>query len=287
MLDKIVPLKIRHYFDLIRFSKPIGFMLLMWPCWFAMTFISLDFFELIKWYFLFFIGSFLMRSSGCIINDLVDINIDKKVLRTLNRPLSSNKISRINAIFFLFFLLTLSLLILFQFNYYAISIGLISFPFIILYPFMKRYTYWPQLILGIVFSWGIIIVSVQFLGHINLDFIILYIGCIFWTLAYDTIYAYQDRNDDITSGIKSTAVLFGDNGLKYVKSFYLLFFSTITYLSWKTSHNIYSLFVVIIFLFVMNIILNKWKIESSKSSNYYFRLNNLIGFCCFLFLLSF
>jgi len=151
---------------------------------------------------------------------------------------------------------------------------------------MKRYTHWPQLILGIIFSWGIIIVSFQFLNNFNIDFLILYFGSIFWTLAYDTIYAYQDRDDDIINGIKSTAVLLGNKGLLYVKIFYFIFFSVIGYLSWKNSNNIYSLLIVIIFLLVMNIILNKWDTKSIKSSNYYFKLNNFIGLCCFLFLLA-
>ena len=287
MLDKIVPLKIKYFFELIRFSKPIGFMLLMWPCWFALTLVPANSIDLIKWYVFFFIGAFLMRSTGCIINDLVDINIDKNISRTADRPLASNKLSKTEAISFLFLLLVLSFLILLQFNIFSILIGVSSLPFVVLYPFMKRYTHWPQLILGIIFSWGIIIVSFQFLNNFNSDFIILYFGCIFWTLAYDTIYAYQDRDDDIVTGIKSTAVLLGDKGLNYVKGFYLVFFSIIGYLSWKTSHNIYSLVIVIIFLFVMNVILNKWEIKSIKSSNYYFKLNNFIGLCCFLFLLTF
>ena len=152
---------------------------------------------------------------------------------------------------------------------------------------MKRYTHWPQLFLGIVFSWGVIRVSFQFLNNFNNNFIILYFGCIFWTLGYDTIYAYQDRKDDIINGIKSTAVLFGDKGLKYIKFFYFVFFFILGYLSWKINHNVYSLIVVIIFIFVMNIILNKWEIKSIKSANYYFKLNNFIGLCCFLFLLIF
>ena len=286
MLDKIVPLKIQYFLELIRFSKPIGFMLLMWPCWFALTLISKSPMELIRWYFFFFIGAFLMRSAGCIINDLVDIKIDKKISRTVNRPLTSNKISKNEALIFLFILFILSFLILLQFNIYTILVGISSLPFVILYPFMKRYTHWPQLILGIIFSWGIIIVSFQFLNNFNIDFLILYFGSIFWTLAYDTIYAYQDRDDDIINGIKSTAVLLGNKGLLYVKIFYFIFFSVIGYLSWKNSNNIYSLLIVIIFLLVMNIILNKWDTKSIKSSNYYFKLNNFIGLCCFLFLLA-
>ena len=287
MLDKIVPLKIKYFFELIRFSKPVGFMLLMWPSWFALTLVPSNSINLIKWYIFFFVGAFLMRSAGCIINDLIDINIDKNIARTAIRPLTSNKISKNEAIIFLFLLFLLSFIILLQFNLFAILIGISSIPIVVLYPFMKRYTYWPQLILGIVFSWGVIIVSFQFLNNFNLNFIILYFGCIFWTLAYDTIYAYQDREEDIVNNIKSTAVLLGDKGLKYIKIFYLIFFSAIGYLSWKTSHNIYSLAIVIIFLFGMNIILNKLNIKSIKSSNFYFQLNNLIGLCCFIFLLTF
>ena len=106
---------------------------------------------------------------------------------------------------------------------------------------MKRYTYWPQLVLGIIFSWGIIIVAFQFIDNFNGDFIVLYFGCIFWTLAYDTIYAYQDREEDINNNIKSTAVLLEDKGLKYIKIFYLVFFCTIGYLALKNSQNIYPI----------------------------------------------
>ena len=210
MLDKIFPLKLIYLLDLIRFSKPIGFMLLVWPCWFALTLVTLEYINLIKWYFLFFIGAFLMRSAGCIINDLADIDIDKKVSRTKSRPLASNKIKKIEALVSLLLLLLLSLIVLLQFNLFSILFGIGSIPIIILYPFMKRHTHWPQLILGIIFSWGVIIVSIQFFNTLNKDFIILYFGCIFWTLAYDTIYAYQDREDDIITGVKSTAIIFGN-----------------------------------------------------------------------------
>ena len=287
MLDKIVPLKITYFLDLIRFSKPIGFMLLLWPCWFALTLVPHKSFDLFKWYFLFLAGAFLMRSAGCIINDLVDIKIDKNITRTANRPLTSKKISILEALIFLFVLLLLSLIILLQFNSLTIVIALLSFPFIIIYPFMKRYTYWPQLILGIVFSWGIIMVNFQFSNSLTFNYIILYIGCVFWTLAYDTIYAYQDFEDDKKNSIKSTAILFNTRGILFVKLFYLIFFSIIGYLSWQTNHNFYSLIVIIMFIFVMYKILNKWKPTIRNSSNYYFKLNNIIGLCCFLFLLIF
>ena len=287
MLDKIFPLKLVYFLDLIRFSKPIGFMLLMWPCWFALAILPINFYNLIKWHFLFFIGAFLMRSAGCIINDIVDINIDKKVKRTSNRVLVVKKISLLESLLFLLILFLLSLIILLQFNLITIIGGLISLPIIILYPFMKRFTNWPQIILGIAFSWGVIMVSLQFNYFVTTNFMLLYLACIFWTLAYDTIYAYQDKNDDIQNNIKYTSVLFGKKGRTIVKFFYLMFFLIIGYISWEMSHNILSLIVIISYIFVINIKLNKWEPESRKSSNYYFKLNNIIGLCSYLFLLIF
>ena len=287
MLDRIIPVKIKYIFQLIRFSSPIGFMLLMWPCWFALALIPDSFENLFKWYVLFLVGAFLMRSAGCIINDIIDIKIDKKINRTKNRPLASKKITITEAIILLLIILLLSLFILLQFNILSILLGLVSFPFVILYPFMKRYTYWPQFFLGIIFSWGVLIVNIQFLNNFDWNFILLYFGCIFWTLAYDTIYAYQDRKDDILNNVKSSAVLLGTKGKMYVKIFYLIFFLIIGYLGLKSSDNFYSLIVIIPMIFVMNYLLNKWDPISIKKSNYYFKFNNVIGLYCFLFLLIF
>ena len=287
MLDKFLSKKINEFLKLIRFYNPIGFLLLMWPCWFSLTLVQINIIDKCKWFFLFFIGSFLMRSAGCIINDLIDINIDKKIKRTEDRPLTSKKISITEAIIFLLILLFLSLLILLQFNYKSILIGLLSFPLIIIYPFMKRFIYWPQLILGIVFNWGIIIVFFQFQNIEFFNFILLYIGCIFWTLAYDTIYAYQDRFDDINNNIKSSAVFLGDKGKNYVKFFYLIFFLITGYLSFIDNNNFYSLIVTIIMIIVINNALNKWDLKSRINSNYYFKINNIIGLVCFLNLFFF
>lgn len=287
MLDRTVPEKINNFLELIRFYKPIGFMLLMWPCWFGIAYIENENLNTIKWYIYFFIGSFLMRSAGCIINDLIDINIDAKIKRTSNRPLTSKKISIIEALFLLFFLLLFSIIILIQFNYLAIIFGLLSIPLICIYPLTKRYTHWPQFFLGLVFSWGVLIVSIQFYNQIIFDYFLLYLACLFWTLAYDTIYAYQDRADDIKINIKSTAVLFGDAGHKYVLLFYLVFFSIIGFLGYKSSQSYISLIVIFCALFVMILYLNKWRLDSINSSNHYFRFNNFIGLFCFLFLILF
>ena len=287
MLDKFIPKNFFHFLDLIRFSKPIGFLLLMWPCWFGLAYSNKSYNDLFYLYILFFLGSFLMRSAGCIINDLIDIKIDSKITRTYRRPLPSKKINILNAIIFLFVLLLLSFVILIQFSVLTIIIGLFSVPIIIIYPLMKRITYWPQLVLGIVFSWGVLITSFELYGGIKLDYFLLYLACIFWTLSYDTIYAYQDRNDDISNNVKSTAVLLGGKGKLFVRFSYFCMLSIISYLSWKSSENLASLGVIIVILIGINIIINKWQPHSTESSNYYFRQNNLLGGVIFLYLLFF
>ena len=228
-----------------------------------------------------------MRSAGCIVNDLVDIKIDKKVERTSQRPLVIKSVNISEAIIFLVLLLILSLLVLIQFNLNAIIIALLSIPLVILYPYMKRFTYWPQLVLGIIFNWGILIVSMQFNGYLSTLSIILYLGCVFWTLGYDTIYAYQDREDDIKNNIKSTAILFGDKGKKYVLLFYIIFLIILGYIGFKTSDSIASIFVLILFLIAMGFFLNKWNLRSRSSSNNYFKLNNFFGLLCFIYLIIF
>ena len=252
-------------------------MLLMWPCWFALAEIVQKKFLFINWYIYFFIGAVLMRSAGCIINDLVDIKIDRKVQRTFNRPLASNKITVLESFILLFFLLIFSLIILLQFTKIAILCGIFSIPFIIIYPFLKRYTYWPQLGLGLVFSWGVLIVSMQFYEKISLNYLLLYIGCIFWTLAYDTIYAYQDREDDLKNNIKSTAVLFGSKGKTYVQIFYCLFIAFLAYANYLTAQSLLSLVPVFCLILAIVVYLNKWDLNSKMSSNFYFRFNNIIA----------
>ncbi len=287
MLDKFIPIKFFYFLDLIRFNKPIGFLLLMWPCWFGLAYSNKYYYDLIYLYFLFFVGSFLMRSVGCIINDIIDIKIDKQVKRTYNRPLASNKINILSAYIFVCVLLFLSFIVLIQFSILSIIIGLCSLPIIVLYPLMKRITYWPQLFLGIAFSWGVFISSVELYGWIKFDYFLLYLACIFWTLSYDTIYAYQDRYDDIRNNVKSTAVLFGEKGKLFVRFCYFFMIILISYLSWKSSESLVSLGVIILILIGINILINKWKPNSAQSSNYYFRKNNLLGGVIFLYLLFF
>ena len=287
MFDKIIPKKIAYMFELIRVNKPIGFMLLMWPSWFGLANLDQPINELIKWYIYFFLGSFFMRSAGCIINDLIDIKIDKKIERTSLRPLASGKIKIFESLILLSLLLLISFLILMQFNFRAILLGAASIPIILLYPFLKRFTYWPQLGLGIVFNWGVFIVAIEFFDQIPFEYFFLYLGCVFWTLAYDTIYAYQDREDDIKINIKSTAVLLGNQGKTYVKIFYSLFLGFIGYIGLYSSQSYLSLIVIIAIIAAMYAYLNKWNPNSKNSCNHFFRFNNVVGFTCFIFLFIF
>ena len=286
-MNKIFPKKINNFIELIRINKPIGFMLLLWPCWFSLAYSDFSQITLINYYILFLIGSIVMRSSGCIINDIIDKDIDSKIERTASRPLASKKISVLNAVIFLILLLSISLIILFQFRYEAILVGLLCTPLIITYPFMKRITFWPQLFLGIIFNIGVIICSVEFYGILTLEYLIFYVSCIFWTIGYDTIYAYQDIEDDKSNNIKSTAVLFEDKGKILVFFCYSIMFALIAFLTFtKTKHILVLAILVLIFIYVLyNII--KWDPKSKDSSGKKFRQNNVFGAIIFLYLLSF
>ena len=182
---------------------------------------------------------------------------------------------------------TLGKMILLQFKFETILVGLLCTPLIILYPIMKRITFWPQLFLGIIFNWGVIICSVEFLGSITKEYLFFYLACILWTIGYDTIYAYQDIKDDKKNNIKSTAVLFKDNGKYFVIVSYTLMFGIIGYLSFINTIEIIKLLVYLgIFIYII-IKLIRWNLNSADNSGKKFRQNNLFGAMIFLYLLSF
>jgi len=286
-MDKIFPEKIHNYFELIRLNKPIGFMLLLWPCWFSIAYLEFSEQYLLGYYIIFIIGSVIMRSAGCIINDLIDQDIDSKIERTATRPLTSKKITNFNAIIFLFVLLVIGLLILLQFKTETVLVGFLCTPLIALYPLMKRITFWPQLFLGIIFNWGVIICSVEFYGTITKEYLILYLACVLWTIGYDTIYAYQDLTDDKKNSIKSTAVLFEDKGKYLVITSYALMLIMIGYLTLNQTFEILKLLVYLcIFIYIIANIL-KWDHKSEQNSGKKFRQNNVFGAIIFLYLLSF
>ena len=219
--------QLKLFIDLTRLKKPIGYMLLFWPCAWGLT-LAYDFNKSLNNYFfyliLFFLGSVLMRSAGCIVNDILDRKFDAKVFRTKNRPVASGKISVSLAIFYSLVLCFLALIVLLNFNFFTITLAFASMPLAFTYPLMKRYTYWPQLFLGITFNYGLILGWTAIKGEIDIIPIIFYFGAIFWTLGYDTIYGYQDIKDDEIIGLKSTSIKFKDNPKKFIFISYSLLF---------------------------------------------------------------
>ena len=210
---------LKLFVELTRMNKPIGFMLLFWPCSWGLAYAysinkNTDLF--IYYLVLFFLGSVLMRSAGCIFNDIIDKDYDNKVERTKKRPITSGKISVQRSFIYVLILCGLAFLILIQFNFFTILLGLGSMFLAFAYPFMKRFTYWPQLFLGITFNWGMIMAWTAMLNNLSAEIIILYFSAIFWTLGYDTIYGTQDISDDEIIGLKSTAIKFKNNIKKFV-----------------------------------------------------------------------
>jgi len=202
-----------NYAKLARINQPAGIWLLFLPCLFGIFLATKqlanpDSLEILKIIFLFFIGSIIMRSAGCVTNDLCDQKFDEKVARTKNRPLASKKISRRNALIFLAILLFLGFLILLQFNQQTIFSGFFALALVLTYPLMKRITYYPQVFLGLTFNFGVLMSTLAILGDFEAGTLILYFTCIIWTVIYDTIYAFQDIEDDLLFGIKSTAIKF-------------------------------------------------------------------------------
>ena len=218
--------KLNLFIELTRLKKPIGYMLLFWPCLWGLT-IAYDFTgELLNFYkyLIFFLaGAILMRSAGCIINDISDRNFDKKIERTKFRPIASGKISIKLALFYTSTLCLLALLILINFNFFTIVLAICSIPLAFTYPLIKRFTYWPQLYLGITFNYGIILGWTSINPEIDIKPLVFYFGAIFWTLGYDTIYGFQDIKDDEIIGVKSTSILFKNNSKMFLNIVFFLF----------------------------------------------------------------
>ena len=232
------------FIELTRLKKPIGFMLLFWPCVWGLT-LAYDFSNDLNNYFfylsLFFLGSVLMRSAGCIVNDISDKEFDKKVERTKNRPIASNKVSIQLAIFYTTILCALAFLILINFNKLTIILALCSMPLAFTYPLMKRFTYWPQLFLGITFNYGLILGWICIKNQLDVVAILLYFGAIFWTLGFDTIYGFQDIKDDEIIGIKSTSIKFKKKPKLFLFLCYLIFISSLIIATQLIFFQIYKL----------------------------------------------
>jgi len=278
--------QIKLFIELTRLEKPIGYMLLFWPCAWGVT-LAYDFSDNLDKYFffliLFFLGSVLMRSAGCIVNDILDKDFDKKVFRTKNRPIASGKVSVKIALLYTSLLCILALLVLLNFNQLTIILALCSMPFAFTYPLMKRYTYWPQLFLGITFNYGLILGWVAIKGELNTGAIIFYVGAIFWTLGYDTIYGYQDIKDDEIIGLKSTSIKFKGKERKFL--FICYFFLIILFFMggyFMKFNNVYYFLMIIplyhLFFYQLKIFKSKDPIDCLKI----FKSNNLFGLIIFL-----
>ena len=274
--------KLQNYIELIRLKKPIGYMLLFWPCAWGLT-IAYDFSDNLNIYFyyliLFFLGSVFMRSAGCIINDILDRKFDKKVLRTKNRPIASGKISIILGLSYAIILCLLAFLVLINFNYFTIFIALGSMPLAFTYPLMKRFTYWPQLFLGVTFNYGLILGWSSIFGEISLIPLVFYIGAIFWTLAYDTIYGFQDIRDDEIIGLKSTSIKFKNTPYIFLILCYSLFFLSLLIIGLLMGLNsFFYMFLIIIFCHLFLYQLKKLNVKKTNNCLQKFKSNNFLGF---------
>ena len=269
------------FIELTRLKKPIGFMLLFWPCTWGLT-IAYDFSNNIKFYFfyllLFFLGSVLMRSAGCIVNDIMDEKFDKKVERTKNRPIASGKVSKELGLIYTLILCLLAFLILINFNWFTIILALGSMPLAFSYPLMKRYTYWPQLFLGITFNYGLILGWVSMKNSLDIVPIIFYIGAIFWTLGYDTIYGFQDIKDDEIIGIKSTSIKFKKNPIIFLSICYSIFtfFTLMTGILMKFN-NLFFIILILPFLHLFAYQVRSIKINNHSNCLKIFKSNNFFG----------
>ena len=290
--------KVQIFVQLTRLNKPIGFMLLFWPCAWGLTLayyldpfygFYFDWGKLLyfKYLILFFLGSVLMRSAGCIFNDIVDRDLDKKVERTKKRPIASGKISVSQSLIYVIILCSIAFLILLQFNLKTIILGLGSMFLAFAYPFMKRITYWPQLFLGLTFNWGIIMSWTSVTNSIGIEPIILYIAAIFWTLGYDTIYGLQDIRDDEIIGIKSTSIKFKNKVKIFVGTCYSLCVLLILVIFFMIEMNKYLLLLAIPFVSSFFYQIKIFKASSSESCLLAFKNNNLTGLLIFIFIFSF
>ena len=273
--------QLKLFIELTRIKKPIGFMLLFWPCIWGLT-IVYDFnSNLFNYFFftsLFLTGSILMRSAGCIINDIIDRNFDKKVERTKNRPIASGKISINLALFYSCLLCLLAFLVLINFNYYTILMALISMPLAFTYPLMKRITYWPQLFLGITFNYGLVLAWISIANEISAIPLIFYFGAIFWTLGYDTIYGFQDIKDDEIIGVKSTSIKFKSDPKKFLFISYSLFIISLILIGFLMNFkNIYFLFMLLPIYHLYIFQIKKLNPKLSDDCLKKFKSNNFLG----------
>ncbi len=234
-VERLLPQSAQPYAQLMRLDRPIGWWLLLLPCWWGLLVAQIAAGGGMPnlWFaFLFLAGAIVMRGAGCTLNDIIDRDFDAQVARTRQRPIPSGRVSVQRAFIFLGLQGLIGLIILVQFNRYAVVLGIASLIIVAVYPFMKRITYWPQLVLGLAFNWGALVGWSAAHGSLSWPPIALYVGGIFWTLGYDTIYAHQDRQDDILIGVKSTALQFGESTKFWLAGFFIVSLASIDVALW-------------------------------------------------------
>ena len=278
--------QINLFIELTRFKKPIGFMLLFWPCLWGLT-LAYDFkTSLFNYFFysaLFLSGSILMRSAGCIVNDIADKNFDKKVERTKKRPIASGKVSVKLASVYAVILCGIAFLVLINFNKFTILMALISMPLAFTYPLMKRITYWPQLFLGITFNYGLVLAWISIANEISIIPIIFYLGAIFWTLGYDTIYGFQDIKDDEIIGVKSTSIKFKNDPKKFLFISYCIFIISLLLIGVLMSFKYYYFMFLIFPIFHLLVFqIKKLNTEQPIDCLNRFKSNNFLGLIIFM-----
>ena len=281
--------QIKLFIELTRLNKPIGIMLLFWPCSWGLAYAysyTKNLNQFLIYLLLFFLGSVLMRSAGCIINDIVDKDYDKKVKRTKQRPVAANLVSVTQALIYSALLCLVAFFILIQFNKLTIILGLSSMLLAFSYPFMKRITYWPQLFLGITFNWGLIMAWAASTNYISQEIIIFYLSAIFWTLGYDTIYGAQDIRDDEIIGVKSTSIKFKKNIKQFVSINYLLSSLLIIYLIKNELGFNFLTFFMVIFILSLVYQIQIFDKTNPQSCLKAFKSNNFSGLSMFLGILS-
>lgn len=244
-VDRFAPVSLKPWLRLMRADRPIGAWLLMWPCWWsvALAVRAEDDFPAIwfdiKLLLLFTIGAFAMRSAGCIYNDIIDRDIDAKVARTMGRPLASGEISVSSAIACALALCFAGLAVLLQFNSFAVALGFGSVGIVLIYPLMKRVTFWPQAVLGLAFSYGALLGWAAYWADLSAPPFVLYAAAIAWTIGYDTIYAHQDKEDDLLVGLKSTALRFGRSTPAWLSLFYGIAIGGLAFAGWIAGAGIW------------------------------------------------
>jgi len=274
------------FIELTRLNKPIGYMLLFWPCLWGLTLVynfNNEIYNYIKYLIFFLLGSILMRSAGCIVNDIVDEKFDQKVERTKNRPIASGKISKNLGLTYTLILCFLAFIVLINFNLLTIILALASTPLAFAYPLMKRFTYWPQLFLGITFNYGLILAWTSVNNNISLIPILFYFGALFWTLGYDTIYGYQDIKDDEIIGVKSASIKFKNNSKNFLLLCYSIFFVSLILVGFLMKFsNIFYLTLAITFLHLFFYQIKFLNTKVPENCLKIFKSNNILGLIIWL-----